>query len=108
MNGNYQWIDLDGKRVFRVTDLSTTPNKSVDVPLDVGLARVKMGHQGARSRDELLVAKVVCDKNDVELIKKWLTGPATPNVIAEYEEAMAAQKKMIADLEAKLAAASKK
>lgn len=101
MNGLYQWVTTDdGKRVFRVKDLSN--GKSVDVPKDVGLQRLRRGHQGAMDNDELLVAKTVCDKNDVDLIKKWLAGPATPNVIAEYEAAMAAQAKKIAELEARL------
>lgn len=121
MNGLYQWVSVNAKneivagaaeleagvkRVFRVTDLSTTPQKTVDVPLEVGLARIKIGHQGAKTRDELLVGKTVCDKNDVDLIRKWMAGPATPTVIAEYEDAMAAQRAEIEKLRADLAAAT--
>lgn len=95
----YQWLDTVNGRVFRVTNPVT--KESVDVPFTRGLEIVSgnMAH-GAKSNDERLVAKVVCDKaGNIDAIRKWLDGRGRSVVIAEYEA-------RIRELEQKLAAAS--
>jgi hypothetical protein len=98
----YQWMtDDEGQRVFRVTDLRS--GRHVDVPKDAGYARVRKNHQGALDDQELVVAKVVCDKTgSLDDIEKWLAGPADNNTIAEYRAAMAERDAAKAELEAAL------
>ena len=87
---NYSWTENDsGERVFRVSNLQT--RESIDVPLTTGLARVTgSGLHGARNNDELLVAKVVCDRNaNVAEIKRWLEGPSRGATISALEAEIA-------------------
>jgi hypothetical protein len=106
MKSQYQWITLeDGSRVFRVSNMQT--NKSIDVPFAQGIARVTgSGLHGAKTNDELLMAKVVCDCNaDIERIRNWLAGPNRGSVIKEFEDYKAKAEAEKAELLAKLKAA---
>jgi hypothetical protein len=96
MKANYEWLTVDGQRVFRVTNTQT--RKHIDIPLDAGLARISgSGLHGAQSDQELLVAKVVCDRNaDIDALERWLAGPDRPGTIKKFQDLLAERDRELA------------